>query len=179
MSGFDFAVCFLLFPGPFHGPQLILGEDEVFLSGFGFQSFEPFTKGFQIVAQPDAPHPGGRDKQAALGQFVGHTYLAEGRLLQSDLDHRFFDVLFDPVLGAGFASADLVQRQLATLLVQLFEAIKAISRVAHHLAGLRDTTQHCAELQQPHFVLDDFFFGTHLTFSFRACRASLANVRSS
>jgi len=84
-----------------HGSQLILGEDEVFLSGFGFQSFEPFTKGFQIVAQPDAPHSGGRDEPAAPGEIVGHAYLAEGRLLQSDLDHRLFHLLFDPVLGQG------------------------------------------------------------------------------
>ena len=49
-----------------HGAQLILGEDEVFLSGFGFQSFEPFTKGFQIVAQPDAPHSGGETNRPRL-----------------------------------------------------------------------------------------------------------------
>jgi len=127
MSGFDFAVCFLLFPGSLHGPQLILGEDEVFLCCFGFQSFEPFAKGFQIVAQPNAPHSGGGDEQATLGELIGHAYLAKGRLLQSDLDHRFFHVLFDPVLRAGLASADLAQRQLPTFLVQLFEAVKAIS----------------------------------------------------
>jgi hypothetical protein len=38
--------------------------------------------------------------------------------------------------------------------------------------------EHLAELRQSHFVLDDFFFGTHLTFSFHACGASLPNVRS-
>jgi hypothetical protein len=50
MSGFDFAVRLLLFPGPLQGPQLLLGEDEMFLSGFGFQSVEPFAKRFRIMA---------------------------------------------------------------------------------------------------------------------------------
>jgi len=39
-------------------PALIFGEDEIFLGGFGFQRFEPFAKGFQIVTQPNATHPG-------------------------------------------------------------------------------------------------------------------------
>jgi len=179
MRGFDLAVGFFFLAGAFHGAQLILGEHEVFLGGLGFQSLEPFAKSFQIMPQPDAAYPGRRNKQATSGEFVGHAHLAKGRLVQGDLHHRLLDVLLDPVSGTGFASVDLAQGQLATGLVQLFEAVKAVAGIAHDLAGLRDAAQQLAELQQPHFVLDDFFFGPHLTFSFRACRASLANVRSS
>jgi len=37
-----------------------------------------------------------------LSQFVGDADLAEGRLLQGNLYHRLLNVLFDPVLRAGF-----------------------------------------------------------------------------
>jgi len=131
------------------------------------------------VPQPDAAHSGRGNKQTAAGEFVGHAHLAESRLVQGDLHHRLFDVLLDPVSGTGFASADLAQGQLATGLVQLFEAVKAVAGVAHDLAGLRDTAQQLAELQQTHFVLDDLLVGAHLTSSFPRYRESLANVRSS
>ena len=54
---------------------------------------------------------------------------------------------------ARLASADLAQRQLTTLLIQLLEVIETVSRVAHDLACLRDTAQHLAELQQPTLFL--------------------------
>ncbi len=50
MQGFDLAVGFLLFAGAFQAPQLFLGGDHVFLGSFGFQRFESFAEGFQIVA---------------------------------------------------------------------------------------------------------------------------------
>ena len=155
MRGLDLAVGFFLFASAFQGAQLIFGEHEMLLGRVGFQGLKSFAKSFQIVPQPDAAHSGWRNKQTAAGEFVGHAHLAEGWLVQGDLDHRFFDVFFDPVPRARFASADLAQGQLATGLVQLFEAVKAVAGIAHHLAGLRDATQQLAELQQPHFVLDD------------------------
>jgi hypothetical protein len=84
---------------------------------------------------------------------------------RGDLHDCLLDVFFDSIPETGFASADLAQGQLATLLVQLFEAVKAVAGVPHHLACLRNAAQQLAELQQPHFVLDDFFFGAHLTSS--------------
>ena len=88
MRGLDLAVGFLLLARPLHGTQLFLGKDEVLLRGFGFQGFQPFAKRFQIVPQPDAAHSRRRSEPTVLGQFVGHAHLAEGRLLQGDLDHR-------------------------------------------------------------------------------------------
>jgi hypothetical protein len=108
------------------------------LGGFGFQGLQPLAKGFQIMSQPDAAHARRGNEQTALGQLVGYAHLTEGRLLQGDFEHCFFDVLFDPILGTRFASADLAQGQLATLLVQLLEAVKAVAGIAHHLASLRD-----------------------------------------
>jgi len=71
MFGLDLPVGLFLFPRSFQRPDLIFGEDQIFLSGFGFHRFEPFAKGFQIVAQPNAAHPSGRDQHPALGQIVG------------------------------------------------------------------------------------------------------------
>src|SRR5437016_10748094 len=59
------------------------------------------------------------------------------------------------------AAADFLQRQLAAFVVKLLETIEAIPRVAHHLASLRNAAQHLSQLQQSHFVLDDFLVGAH------------------
>ena len=65
--GLDLPVSEFLFPGSLQRPQLVFGQDQIFLSRFGFQRFEPFAKGFQIVPQPDATHAGGRDEHSPLG----------------------------------------------------------------------------------------------------------------
>jgi hypothetical protein len=113
------------------------------------------------MTEPDATNARGRNEEATLGQFVGHAHLAQSRLLQGHLHNGFLDVVLNPILRTRLASADLAQRQLAALVVQFFEAVETISGIPHHLAGFRDTAQHLAELQQPHFVLDDLLFGVH------------------
>jgi hypothetical protein len=65
------------------------------------------------------------------------------------------------VLDARFSPANLFQRQLAALLVQFLETVKAIARIAHHFAGFGNAAQHVGQVQQPHFVLDDLWIGIH------------------
>ena len=62
MRGFDLPMGFLFLTGLLHGSQLILGQDDVFLSGLGFQGFEPLAKRLQIVPEPDAANASRRDE---------------------------------------------------------------------------------------------------------------------
>jgi hypothetical protein len=57
-------------------------------------------------------------------------------LLDGHVHHRLLDVGLYPVLQARFAAADLFERQLAALFVQLLKTVKAIARIAHHFASL-------------------------------------------
>jgi hypothetical protein len=58
------------------------------LGALGFQRFEPFLHGFQVVAQPHATHAGGRDHKPTLPQFVGDAELSECRLLDQAAKYR-------------------------------------------------------------------------------------------
>src|SRR5438270_12906476 len=77
------------------------------------------------------------------------------------LHNRLFDVRLGSVLQTWLPPADLLQRQLAALLVQFFEPVEAIARVAHHLASLGNTAEHVGKVQKAHFVLDDLLIGVH------------------
>ena len=109
MGGFDFPVGLLFFARPLHGTELFLGKYDVFLGGLGFQCFQPLAEGLQIMTEPDAPHTRGGNEQTRFGQFVGHADLAPCWLVQGHFQNRFLDVVVNPVLGAGLASADLAQ----------------------------------------------------------------------
>jgi hypothetical protein len=131
------------------------------------------------MTEPDAANARGGNEEATLGQFVRHAHLAQSRLLQGHFHNGLFNVILDPILRARFASADLPQRQLAALVVQFLKAVKTVPGIPHHLAGFRDTAEHFAELQQPHFVFDDLLFGVHADILLTAPPRSLSNVRSS
>ena len=87
------------------------------------------------------------------------SLLLERRGLTPPTPRRFCRRTFDAVLHTRFAATDLLQRQLAAFLVQLLEAIEAVPRVAHHLPGLGNATQHLGQLQQSNLVLNDFLIG--------------------
>src|SRR5882724_6518732 len=82
---------------------------------------KPFTNDSRSWHGQRLPTTVGETNWPALGELISHAYLAAGRLLQSDLDHRLFLLLPHPVLAPGLASTDLEQRQLATLLIKLQE----------------------------------------------------------
>lgn len=69
--------------------------------------------------------------------------------------------------------ADLHQGGLAALIVELFEAIKAIAIKAHYFAGFGYTIKCFGQLQQTYFVFDYFLFACHLTFLSLPLLASL------
>jgi hypothetical protein len=117
----------LVLPRLFHRRQLGFGQQDAVLGGFGFQSLEAFLHVFEVMALPDTAHPEGRDGQAALAQFVSNPCLAPGWLLNGDIDHRLFNLRLDAVLQDRLATADLHQRQLATGLIKVLEAVEAFA----------------------------------------------------
>ena len=166
MLGFDLPVRFLLLFGFLHRSHLRFGENPArLLSEFGLQSFQPALESLEVVAQPDTPHPCRGDKRSAPGQFVGNPHLAVSGLLDGHRDDCLLDVGLHPVLQHRLALADFFQRQLAAFFVELFETVKAIARIAHHLAGHRHTSQHLGKVQEANLVLDDLLICVHLTFS--------------
>ena len=161
MLALELAMGLLLGLGLFQRDQLGFGQHQAILGALGFQRFEPFVHGLQVVAQPHAPHAGGRDHKPVLAQFVGDAQLSECRLLEGKRNDRVFDLLRHAVLQYRLLAADLLQRHLAACVVKLLEAVEAIAAVTHHLAGLADITELFGELQQSNFGADDLLFSRH------------------
>ena len=63
------------------------------------------------------------------------------RLINGKPDNCLLDVLFNTILDAGLFPADLLKNQLSTIIVELIEAVEAVSRISNYLAGLRDIIQ--------------------------------------
>ena len=61
----ELAVRFLVGLGFLEGGDLCLGHQDAFLSRLGFQRLEAQLHRGQVVALPDAAHPGRRDREAA------------------------------------------------------------------------------------------------------------------
>src|SRR5215475_5514246 len=157
----ELAMGLLLGLGLFQGDQLGLGQHQTLLGALGFQRLEPLDHGLEVVTLPDAAHPRGRHRQPALPQLVGDADLAEGRLLNSQFNDGVLDLLRHPVLQHRLLAADLLQRQLAALVLKLLEAVEAVAAVTHHLAGLADVAELLGELQKPDLGADDLLFSGH------------------
>src|SRR5262249_4660272 len=76
-------------------------------------AFEALPHRLQFVAQPHAAHAGERDYEPALAQLVGHSHLAEGRLLDRQRHNGVLDLLGNSVLQHRLLAVDLPQCQLA------------------------------------------------------------------
>ena len=91
----------------------------------------------------------------------GTPHLAAGRLLDRQLDHRLFDLRRGAVLQDWLAPADFPQRQLAALIIEFLQAVKAVAAVAHHLTGLADIAELLGQLQQTELGSDDLLLLGH------------------
>src|SRR6476469_6613555 len=58
MLAFKLAMGLLLSLGLFQRDHLSFGQHQALLGALGFERFEPFLHGFQVVAQPHATHAG-------------------------------------------------------------------------------------------------------------------------
>jgi hypothetical protein len=116
----ELAARFLVLARLFQRDELGLGEHRASLGHPGLQRFQALSHRFQIVALPDAA-------QAALLQLIGHPQLAERGLLQRQGHHRLLNARIDAVLQARLAAGHLLQGDLATFFVQLFEPVEAVA----------------------------------------------------
>src|SRR5882724_9454208 len=92
---------------------------------------------------------------------AGSADLPECRLLNCERNHGVLDFLSDAIPQYRLFAADLLQRQLAAFVVQFFEAIKAVTAITHHGAGLADISELLGEFQQPNLSADNLLFGRH------------------
>src|SRR5262249_29470077 len=107
----EFAMRLLLALGLLQRRQLAFAEHQAVLSDFGFEGLEPFIHGLQIVALPDAAHPGRRDRMAELTKLIGDADLTIGRSFQRELDNDRLDPRRRAVLQNRLAPRQLLQRQ--------------------------------------------------------------------
>ena len=83
---------FLLSLGLLERGELTFGEHQAFLRHLRLERLEALLHRLEIVALPDPAHAGGRDRVAAFADLVGDADLAEGRLLQRQLDDDRLDL---------------------------------------------------------------------------------------
>jgi len=125
MLGFDLSVSFLLVLCLFQRFELVFREDDVVLDDLRLEGLEALFEGLEVMALPDTPDTGRRDKDALAPQFIGNTKLSPGRFLNS---HQTYPVLYlhgCSVLGAGFSSGELQQGQLSAPVIKFFEPVGA------------------------------------------------------
>src|SRR5262245_43534034 len=161
MLALELAVRLLLGLGLFQRDDLRLGQHQALLGALGFQRLEPLVHSLQVVAQPHTAHGGGGDREPALPELVGHADLTESRLLDRQRYDGILDLLRHAVLQHRFLAADFLQRQFATLVVELLEPVEAVAAVAHHFAGLADIAELLGELQQANLRANDLLFSRH------------------
>jgi hypothetical protein len=65
------------------------------------------------------------------------------------------------VLQDWLAPADFPQRQLAALVIEFLEVVKAVAAVAHHLTGLADIAELLGQLRQTELGSDDLLILGH------------------
>jgi len=158
----ELAVRLVIGPGLLERSDLGFRQHQPVLGALGLERFQPLLHGLEVMTLPDAADPSRRDGQAPPFHRFGHPDLTPGRLLDGDGHHRLLDLGGGAVLQHRLAAAHLSQGQFAAFVVQFLEAIKAVARVAQHLAGLADIAELAGQLQQPNLRADDLLFLCHL-----------------
>src|SRR5215207_9235736 len=155
--------------------ELALGQHQALLGDLRLERLEPLLHGLKLMALPHAAHAGGRDRVAALADLVGDPDLAEGGLLKRQSKDQRLNLGRRAVGQKRLAPRQLLKRQLASGLVEILEAIEAVARVAHHLAGLAHVAELPSELQQANLGPDDLLFLGHDQLSSRTPRPGAAH----
>jgi hypothetical protein len=128
--GIELTVGFLVGLGLLQGGELAFCEDQSLLRHFSFEGFEAELHGGEVVAQPDATDPEGRDTDAAPERFVGDPCLAPGRLVDGDGDYGLLDFRGGTVLEDGLAAGELLKGEFAAFFVEFLEAIEAVAGIS-------------------------------------------------
>ena len=87
------------------------------------------------MALPDRSDTGRGNKYALGSQFVGDAHLAPSRPLKRTPTDHLLGIGGYTVLQTGLPTSHLLQGQLTAPVIELFEPVEAISRVAEYLAG--------------------------------------------
>src|SRR5262249_5441232 len=111
-------------------------------------------------AQPHTAHAGGGNREPALPELVGNADLTEGRLLDRQRYDGVFDLLRHAVLQNRLLAADFLQRQFASLVVQLLKPVEAVAPITHPFAGWADVAE-LGKLQQPTLGAAYLLFSRH------------------
>src|SRR3954454_20811587 len=82
-------------------------------------------------------------------------------MLDRHRNDGIFNRLRQAVLQHRLLAADLLQSKLPAFVVELLEAVEAVTAVAHHLAGLAHIPELLSKLKQPNLRADDLLFGGH------------------
>ena len=89
--------------------------------------------------------------------------MAIGGLFNGKGYDGLFNRRINPVFENRLFAADFHQGGFAALIVELFEALKAVATKAHYLTGFRYTVELLGEFEQSYFVAYDLLFVGHLT----------------
>jgi hypothetical protein len=136
-------------------------RNETVLRDLRLERLEALLHGLEIVPLPHAAHAGRRDRVATLADLVGYPDLAKGRLLQGQLDDDCLDLGRRAIRQQRLASRELLKGDFAPSIIQLLEAVEAVARVAHHLAGLADVAELPGKFQQANFSPNDLLLFRH------------------
>jgi len=147
--------------GFLEGGDLRFGQDQAVLGHLCFQRLEPMLHGLQVVAQPDRADAEGGDRHSLLGERVGDSGLAPGRLVDRHGYDRLFDLGRNPVLQDRLASRHLLERQLPAFVVEILEPVEAVPAVAHDLTGLADPAELLGQFEQARLGPNDFLILGH------------------
>ena len=165
--------------GFLEGGDLRFGQDQAVVGHLCFQRLEPMLQGLQVVAQPDRADAEGGDRHSLLGERVGDSGLAPGRLVDRHGYDRLFDLGRNPVLQDRLASRHLLERQLPAFVVEILEPVEAVPAVAHHLAGLADVAELLGQFEQAGLGANDFLILGHLSVSWSRHGGGCATPTSS
>ena len=115
MFALDLAVGLLPRLGLFKCRQLLLGQNSSFLGRARLQSLQALAHVLKVVAKPDRAHAARRHQNPATRQLVRSPLLAKSRVLNRQIDNRFFNILGNTVLNNRFLFGNVHQRLLAAL----------------------------------------------------------------
>src|SRR3954451_3378669 len=97
----------------------------------------------------------------AGAHLVGDADLAEGGLLQRQLDDERLDLRRRAVGQKRLLAGEFLQGEFAAGVVELLEAVETVARVAQHLAGLAHVAELLGQLQQAELGADDLLLLGH------------------
>src|SRR5690554_6724066 len=93
------------------------------------------------MPQPNRTHPARGNENALFPKLIRSSYLAVGRISQCNINHSFFNSLFNTVFHYWLLAGYFLQCLLTAIFVKVLKPVKAIPAKAKYLARLRYIAQ--------------------------------------